>query len=137
MTLSKLSTYLYLFGNDCRMLHLNSIGEEFLTIHEELEDLYNIAFDFYDFVCESAISHNQKIENPSFALNNAQNEWNPVMGDNFTQSDILSYVITNGEYILSCIEKLEEYESWTQSKIDEFASEFDKIINYKFKQMKK
>lgn len=137
MKLNELSNYLYLWGNDLRYLHLNCVGNEFENYHLLLEDLYSISFDFYDFVCESAISHNQKIENPSFALSNAQNEWNPVMGDNFTQSDILSYVITNGEYILSCIEKLEEYESWTQSKIDEFASEFDKIINYKFKQMKK
>ena len=130
MKLSELANYLYLFGNVVRMLHLLSNGEEFLTIHAELEDIYNICFDFYDFACESAISNGESIINPSTIINNVA--WNPIVGDRFDQRAIVEYVNSMGSYILGCVKQVTEYASWTQSKIDEFSSELDKIINYKF-----
>lgn len=130
MKLTELANYLYLFGNDVRMLHLLSSGEEFLTIHTELEDIYNICFDFYDFACESAISNGESIINPSTLINNVA--WNPIVGDRFDQRVIVEYVNSMGNYILGCVKQVTEYASWTQSRIDEFSSDLDKIINYKF-----
>ena len=48
MTLSKLSSYVYLFGNDVRLLHLHTTGVHFFEYHEKLNELYDILFNFYD-----------------------------------------------------------------------------------------
>ena len=137
MKLNELSNYLYLFGNDCRTLHLHAIGDEFENLHNYLQDLYEISFDFYDFACESAIAHNEEIVNPTLIYENLKNEWNPIVGDSFDKQTIISYVRENGTYIMNCIQQLDEYESWVQSKVDSYSEDFDKIINYKFLQMNK
>lgn len=137
MGLSELANYLYLFGNDCRMLHLLSVGEEFLTIHALLEELYDIAFDFYDFACESAISHGETVINPSLIYNSFESNWIPVTGNAFTQADSVAYIRENGKMLMNCIESVQDYESWVQSGIDSFAEQLDKIINYKINQILK
>lgn len=65
MTLSKLSSYIYLFGNDVRLLHLHTTGVHFFEYHEKLNELYDILFDFYDALAEFAIAHDEEIVNPS------------------------------------------------------------------------
>ena len=45
-TLSELSSYAYLLGNDARLLHLYTEGENFLSIHELLQDLYEVCFEY-------------------------------------------------------------------------------------------
>ena len=132
MKLSELGEYVYLFGNDLRMLHLLAKGEEFLSVHTELEDLYDIMFDLYDFACESAIAHGEEITNPS-ALINKITDWNAIQSQEFSMDDIYEYVIENGKFILQQIEECGvEYESYVQSGLDDFAKDADKIINYKF-----
>ena len=132
MKLSKLGEYVYLFGNDLRMLHLLAKGEEFLSVHAELEELYDIMFDLYDFVCESAIAHGEEITNPSNLVNNIT-DWNVIQSQEFSMNDIYEYVIENGKFILQQIEECgANYESYVQSGLDDFAKDADKIINYKF-----
>ena len=41
-TLSELSSYVYLLGNDARTLHLYTEGENFMSIHELLQDFYEL-----------------------------------------------------------------------------------------------
>lgn len=137
LTLAELADYLYMFGNDCRMLHLYSVGEEFLTIHALLEELYDLAFDFYDFACESAISHEESVTNPSLIYDRLKGFWQPVTGNAFTQAESVAYIRENGKMLMNCIESIRGYESWVQSGIDDFAKDFDKIINYKISQIAK
>ena len=132
MKLSKLGEYVYLFGNDLRMLHLLAKGEEFLSVHAELEELYDIIFDLYDFVCESAIAHGEEITNHSNLVNKIT-DWNVIQSQEFSMNDIYEYVIENGKFILQQIEECgANYESYVQSGLDDFAKDADKIINYKF-----
>lgn len=137
LTLAELADYLYMFGNDCRMLHLYSVGEEFLTIHALLEELYDLAFDFYDFVCESAISHGEFVTNPSLIYDRLKGFWQPITGNAFTQAESVAYIRENGKMLMDCIEIIQDYESWVQSGIDDFAKDFDKIINYRCLQIAK
>ena len=134
MKLSKLGEYTYLFANDLRMLHFLAKGEEFLSVHAELEDLYNLMYDLYDFACESAIAHGEEIINPS-SLKETITDWNPIQSQIFTINEIRDYVTNNGNFILQCISDYTEgegYESYVQSGLDDFAKDADKIINYKF-----
>jgi DNA-binding ferritin-like protein len=132
MKLSKLGEYTYLFANDLRMLHLLAKGEEFLSVHTELEDLYNLMYDLYDFACESAIAHGEEIINPS-SLKETITDWNPIQSQSFTMNEIRDYVTENGNFILQGICNCgEEYEPYVQSGLDDFAKDADKIINYKF-----
>ena len=125
MKLAELGEYVYLFANDLRMLHLLARGEEFLSVHAELEDLY-------DFVCESGIAHGEEITNPS-SLKEKIGDWNPIQAQEFSMDEIYEYVIENGKFILQSITECSaEYESYVQSGLDDFAKDADKIINYKF-----
>jgi DNA-binding ferritin-like protein len=114
------------------MLHLLAKGEEFLSVHAELENLYDIMFDLYDFACESAIAHGEEITNPSNLINKIT-DWNAIQSQEFSMDDIYEYVIENGKFILQSITDCgAEYESYVQSGLDDFAKDADKIINYKF-----
>ena len=132
MKLAELGEYVYLFANDLRMLHLLARGEEFLSVHAELEDLYDIMYDLYDFACESGIAHGEEITNPS-SLKEKIVDWNPIQAQEFSMDEIYEYVIENGKFILQSITECgAEYESYVQSGLDDFAKDADKIINYKF-----
>lgn len=134
-TLSELSDILYLFGNDIRMLHLHTVGDEFFSLHENLGDLYQIAFDAYDSIAEMAISHDEPIYNPSTALERVN--WNELNDMDYTLENVVDYIRTNGADVMKCIENVKKYESFVQSKIDSYSEDLDSLINYKFGQLAK
>lgn len=137
MTLSKLSSYVYLFGNDVRLLHLHTTGVHFFEYHEKLNELYDILFNFYDALAESAITHNEEIGNPSELVLDESLSWEVLEGKDFDVEEITYIVLEKGKIIMSYIEETTGYESWIQSKIDSFAENLDTCINYMFKQSAK
>ena len=137
MTLSKLSSYVYLFGNDVRLLHLHTTGVHFFEYHEKLNELYDILFDFYDALAESAITHDEEIGNPSELILDESVDWEVLEGKDFDVEEIISIVLEKGKTIMNYIEETNGYESWVQSKIDSFAEKLDTCINYMFKQSAK
>lgn len=137
MKLSELSSYVYLFGNDVRLLHLHTVGVHFFEYHEKLNELYDILFDFYDALAESAIAHNEEIGNPSELILDENLSWETLEGKDFNAEEIIPIVLEKGKLIMNYIEETNGYESWIQSKIDSFAEDLDKYINYMFKQSTK
>lgn len=137
MTLSKLSSYVYLFGNDVRLLHLHTTGVHFFEYHEKLNELYDILFDFYDALAEFAISHDEEIVNPSELALDKDLSWEILEGKDFDVEEIVYTILEKGKIIMGYIEETTGYESWVQSKIDSFAESLDKYINYMFKQSAK
>lgn len=137
MKLSELSSYVYLFGNDVRLLHLHTVGIHFFEYHEKLNELYDILFDFYDALAESAIAHNEEIGNPSELILDENLSWETLEGKDFNAEEIIPIVLEKGKLIMNYIEETNGYESWIQSKIDSFAEDLDKYINYMFKQSTK
>ena len=135
-TLSELAALLYAFGNDVRILHLYTSGEDFKTYHETLNDLYDILFDAYDTTAEMAISHDEKIVNPAKVLE-VCTDWTPIEGEKFTTDTILKEVDDRGNKVLDAIKNIKEYESFVQSNVDDFTGQIDKIVNYIFKQSAK
>lgn len=133
VTLSDIASYLYAFGNDVRILHLYTTGTEFIPYHEMLNDLYSIVFDAFDSCAEMAISYGEKIKNPSLL----PETWKPLGGEKFTPEKICKEVNDRGNRILGTITSIKEYESFTQSRVDDFAAEIDKLVNYIFKQSSK
>ena len=131
-TLSYLSSYIYLFGNDIRLLHLYTKGENFIEVHELLNELYDICFDYYDVFAEMAIAHDEIIPNPTDILLEDDIAWNPIVGDNFSSDDIKNYVLDKGNEIIKFADNITEYENFVTSKIDEFNYELDSLVNYKF-----
>ena len=134
MKITELGEYLYLFGNDIRVLHLLAKGDEFLTIHTELNDLYDEVFDFYDFATESGIAHDEEITNPS-VLTDKHSDWIPLEVKDFTLEEIKNYVMENGNYILQCCDDVKDYERFVISGVDGFSEKLDKIINYRIARM--
>ncbi len=137
MKLSELSSYVYLFGNDVRLLHLHTVGVHFFEYHEKLNELYDILFDFYDALAESAIAHNEEIGNPSELILDENLSWETLEGKDFNAEEIIPIVLEKGKLIMNYIEETNGYESCIQSKIDSFAEDLDKYINYMFKQSTK
>lgn len=137
MTLSELSSYVYLFGNDVRLLHLHTIGTHFFEYHKKLNELYDILFNFYDALAESAITHDEEIGNPSELILDENISWEVLEGKDFDVEEIISTVLEKGKTIMNYIEETNGYESWVQSKIDSFAENLDTCINYMFKQSAK
>ena len=137
MTLSELSSYVYLFGNDVRLLHLHTVGTHFFEYHKKLNELYDILFNFYDALAESAITHNEEIGNPSELALDESLSWEILEGKDFGVEEIISIVLEKGKIIMNYIEETNGYESWVQSKIDSFAENLDTCINYMFKQAAK
>lgn len=137
MTLSKLSSYIYLFGNDVRLLHLHTTGVHFFEYHEKLNELYDILFDFYDALAEFAIAHDEEIVNPSELALDKDLSWEILEGKDFDVEEIVYTILEKGKIIMGYIEETTGYESWVQSKIDSFAESLDKYINYMFKQSAK
>lgn len=137
MTLSELSSYIYLFGNDVRLLHLHTVGTHFFEYHEKLNELYDILFNFYDALAESAITHDEEIGNPSELILDENISWEVLEGKDFDVEEIISIVLEKGKTIMNYIEETNGYESWVQSKIDSFAENLDTCINYMFKQSAK
>lgn len=137
MKLSELSSYVYLFGNDVRLLHLHTVGVHFFEYHEKLNELYDILFDFYDALAESAIAHNEEIGNPSELILDENLSWETLEGKDFNAEEIIPIVLEKGKLIMNYIEETNGYESWIQSKIDSFTEDLDKYINYMFKQSTK
>ena len=131
-TLSYLSSYIYLFGNDIRLLHLYTKGKNFIEIHELLNELYDVCFDYYDVFAEMAITHNEIIPNPTDILLEDNIAWNPILGNNFSSDDIKNYVFDKGNEIIKFADNITEYENFVTSKIDEFNYELDSLVNYKF-----
>ena len=133
MKLNEISSVLYLFGNDLRMLHLNCVGKEFLYIHKELNDFYDEVFEFYDTVAESAIVQGETIGNPSDLILDTVG-WESIQGSNFTIDDVLDNVITMGNVVLNDIANVDKevYPSHIYSMLDSISEALDKEINYKF-----
>ena len=96
-TLSELSSYVYLLGNDARILHLYTEGENFMSIHELLQDLYEVCFEYYDTFAEMAISHGESIPNPSDIVLSEGIDWNPTFGDAFDTNFIIDEVKEKGK----------------------------------------
>ena len=132
-SVSELASVLYAFGNDVRLLHLYTSGVEFMPYHEKLNELYDILFDAFDTCAEIAIAHDEKVVNPAKVLE-VCTEWKPLEGDKFTAEEICKEVDERGNIILGNIKNVKKYESFVQSKIDDFTAEIDKIVNYVFKQ---
>ena len=134
MNLSELSDYLILVSNDFKMLHLNCVGLDFMTIHSWLEDLYNDSSDYYDTVAEMAIEHDEKIENPTLALERVNNYIPFTNFDALTECDVLNKMYDIMEFIIMQLESInDDYESYVYSNIDEMTSSFRKNM-YKLKQ---
>lgn len=134
MKISELGEYLYLFGNDVRVLHLLAKGNEFLSVHALLNELYDELFDFYDFATESGIAHNEEVFNPT-TFAERHTDWIPIDAKDFTLDEIKEYVIENGNFILQSCEECRDYENFVLSALDGFAEKLDKIINYKINRM--
>ena len=47
-SLAELALYVYAFGNDVRTLHLHTTGNNFISIHESLNELYDVLFEAFD-----------------------------------------------------------------------------------------
>lgn len=131
-TLSELSSYAYLLGNDARILHLYTEGENFMSIHELLQDLYEVCFEYYDTFAEMAISHGESIPNPSDIVLSEGIDWNPTFGDAFDTNFIIGEVKEKGNKVITMGDNLNEYEGFVKSEIDALNAELDSIVNYKF-----
>ena len=133
MKLNEISSYLYLFGNDLRMLHLNCVGTDFLYVHKELNDFYDEVFDFYDEVAEASLVQNETIGNPSDLVLDVS-DWESIQGGNFTFDEVLSFVNSKGNLVLSIIENVDKdiYPSHIYSMLDNVTEYIDKEVNYKF-----
>ena len=132
MKLSELSSYIYLLGNDVRLLHLYATGENFMEIHLLLEDIYNLCFDKYDVFAEMAIAHGETIPNPTDILLDESIGWTPIFGSDFDVDFIKTNVIERGNKIISMGENLKGYENFVMSEVDDFNSDLDSLVNYKF-----
>ena len=132
MKLNEISSFLYLFGNDLRMLHLNCVGKDFLYVHKELNDFYDEVFDFYDQVAESSLTQLEVIGNPSDLI--LDNEWESVQGNNFTFDEVLEIVNAKGNEVLSAISNVDKdvYPSHIYSMLDNVSEYIDTEVNYKF-----
>ena len=134
-TLSQLSDMIYAFGNDVHLLHFHTVGENFLEYHEILNELYDICFDMYDAISEQAIAEGEVIDNPSLASERA--DWKPLELKEYTVEDILDYMQTKGEFVLSEIANIKEYPSYIQSIVDSYTEDLATIIKYKLNQSAK
>lgn len=132
MKLNEISSILYLFGNDLRMLHLNCVGKDFLYVHKELNDFYDEIFDFYDKVAESSLTQLEVIGNPSDLV--LDTDWESVQGNNFTFDDVLEIVNTKGNEVLSAIYNVDKdiYPTHIYSMLDNISEYIDTEVNYKF-----
>lgn len=130
-SIAELAAYVYAFGNDVRMLHLCAVGENFVEIHEKLNDLYDVLFDAFDSFAEMAVSHGESIENPTNIKDKI--DWEPVEFDKYDTDKICKFVNEKGNLVINVILNVKEYEPFIQSKIDEFSGEIDKLVNYIFK----
>ena len=131
-TLSLLSCYVYLLGNDARILYLYTEGENFMSIHELLQDLYEVCFEYYDTFAEMAIAHGETIPNPSDIVLSEGIDWNPTLGDAFSTNFIIGEVKEKGNKVITMGDNLDGYEGFVKSEIDAFNAELDSIVNYKF-----
>lgn len=131
-TLSELTNYIYLLGNDTRLLHLYTEGENFMSIHELLQDLYDVCFEYYDVFAEMAIAHGEPICNPNDIILEEGVDWESTFGDAFETEFIVKEVTEKGNRIIKMGESLQGYESFVKSEIDAFNEELDSIVNYKF-----
>ena len=134
-TLSELSNYVYLLGNDARLLHLFTEGDNFMSVHELLQSLYELCFEYYDTFAEMAIAHGERIPNPTDILLESGVEWNPTSGDSFGTTFIVAEVTDKGNRVIEMGDLLQGYEGFVKSEIDSFNAELDSIVNYKFKRI--
>lgn len=134
-SLAELALYVYAFGNDVRTLHLHTTGHNFISIHESLNELYDVLFEAFDNFAEMAISHNETVQNPTNIKDNI--EWEPLECKDFNSDDICKIINEKGNMLINNILNIKEYEPFVQSKVDEYSSEIDKIVNYIFKQISK
>ena len=134
-SLADLALYVYAFGNDVRTLHLHTTGQDFISIHEKLNELYDVLFEAFDSFAEMAISHNETVQNPTNIKDSI--EWEPLESKDFSSDEICKVINEKGNVVINDILKIKEYEPFVQSKVDEYSSELDKIINYIFKQISK
>lgn len=134
-SLAELALYVYAFGNDVRTLHLHTTGNNFISIHESLNELYDVLFEAFDNFAEMAISHNETVQNPTNIKDNI--EWEPLECKDFNSDDICKIINEKGNTLINSILNVKEYEPFVQSKVDEYSSEIDKIVNYIFKQISK
>lgn len=127
--LHELAIVFYSFGNDVRLLHLYAAGKDFIPYHEKLNEFYDFLFDSYDTIAEMAIAHKEPVGNPSLIQN-------PILGPldakDFSSSEICEVVMDRGSAVLDCLEHIDRYEGFVQSKIDDIAGQLDKYVNYIF-----
>lgn len=128
-SLYELAIVFYSFGNDVRLLHLYASGQDFIPYHEKLNELYDFLFDSYDTIAEMAIAHKEPVGNPSFIQNPI---FGPLEVKDFTSKDICDTVVERGTALLDCLEHIDEYEGFVQSKIDDIAGQLDNYVNYIF-----
>lgn len=134
-SLAELALYVYAFGNDVRTLHLHTTGHNFISIHESLNELYDVLFEAFDNFAEMAISHNETVQNPTNIKDNI--EWEPLECKDFNSDDICKIINEKGNTLINNILNIKGYEPFVQSKVDEYSSDIDKIVNYIFKQISK
>ena len=97
--------------------------------------LYDVLFEAFDSFAEMAISHNETVQNPTNIKDSI--EWEPLESKDFSSDEICKVINEKGNVVINDILKIKEYEPFVQSKVDEYSSELDKIINYIFKQISK
>ena len=79
-----------------------------------------------------AIAHGETIPNPTDILLDESIGWTPIFGSDFDVDFIKTNVIERGNKIITMGENLKGYENFVMSEIDDFNSDLDSLVNYKF-----
>lgn len=128
LNLSSLANFIYAYGNDLRVLHLNVKGGNFKSVHEALNSLYNEIFDAYDTVAELAISRNEKVKNPSTVVSIIK----PLEARVFSCEEATSIAREEGLKVLDAICSIDGYGRAVQAALDDIIVSLDKTLNYIF-----
>lgn len=120
------------FSFDMRTIHLNVCGNDFLSLHEYAQELYEEAEKQYDQFAEMAISFNE----PVSAMNVLAGDWNSLSPKSFTVREAASLML---ERVRALYDRLESfngdgYSTFVSSVKDSFLEWLDKQ-NYKLSQM--
>ena len=132
--LSELAQYMAVFYFNMRTVHFNTVGKNFLELHEYAQELYEQAEDYYDDLVETAMSFNETIQ-PMFVT---PGNWNPTNEVPYNSSSSISIMSDSVKILYDYLESIakEVYPSFVYSKIDSILEWLDKQ-NYKLQQMNK
>lgn len=128
ISLSSLADLIYAYGNDLRVLHLNVKGEDFKSVHEALNELYDTIFDAYDTVAELAIARGEEVKNPSTVVSIIK----PLEARTFNCEEAIAIARDEGLKVLDAVCSIEGYDKAVQPALDNITVSLDKTLNYVF-----